>query len=266
MPYLKRDTRQADPSHRIYYLLIDGNNALPYLVFLHEGLGCTAMWGDFPAKLCATTGCPGLVYDRLGYGQSSPFIHKRTIHYLHDYALCELPQLLDRIIPKRPYILIGHSDGGSISLIFSAERPPLLQGIITEAAHIFVEEMTLTGIKAANEAWAGGKLKGLTKYHGDKTKALYHAWSGTWLSNWFSSWNIEYLLASIEAPLLVIQGADDQYAAPDHATRIAAQTSGYGRVVMVDDCAHVPHIEAQAVVLQLMVDFIARIFTQFYRF
>ncbi len=258
MPYLTQYTQQADPSHRLYYLLIDGTRALPYLVFLHEGLGCTAMWGDFPAKLCAATGCPGLMYDRLGYGQSSPLIHKRTIHYLHDYALCELPQLLNRIIPKTPYFLIGHSDGGSISLIFGAQRPPLLQGIITEAAHIFVEEMTLTGIKTANEAWARGKLKGLTKYHGDKTDTLYHAWSGTWLADWFSSWNIEYLLPSIKAPLLVIQGTDDQYAAPAHATRIAAQTSGLARVEMVSECAHVPHIEAQAVVLQLMVDFIAR--------
>ena len=74
MPYLKRDTQQSDSFCKLYYQLIDGNNALPCLVFLHEGLGCTAMWGDFPAKLCAATGCPGLVYDRLGYGQSSPLV------------------------------------------------------------------------------------------------------------------------------------------------------------------------------------------------
>ncbi len=220
------------------------------------------MWGDFPAKLCATTGCSGLVYDRLGYGKSSPLKHTRTIHYLHGYALYELPELLEKLLPDTPYILIGHSDGGSIGLIFSAERPPLLQGIITEAAHIFVEEQTLAGIKVANDAWARGKLRGLSKYHGDKTVTLYHAWSQTWLSDWFKSWNIEYLLPSIEAPLLVIQGADDQYASPDHAACIASKTSGYAHMEIVDTCAHVPHIEAQAVVLQLMADFIARISSQ----
>ncbi len=30
------------------------------LVFLHEGLGCTAMWRDFPAKVAAVTGCRAL--------------------------------------------------------------------------------------------------------------------------------------------------------------------------------------------------------------
>ena len=261
MPYLQQHTQAADPPHQLYYLLLDGNSALPYLVFLHEGLGCTAMWGDFPAKLCAATDCPGLVYDRLGHGQSSPLIHKRTMRYLHDSALCELPQLLHKIIPQTPYILIGHSDGGSISLISGAERAPLLRGIITEAAHIVVEERTLRAIKTTDAAWAGGKLKSLTKYHGDKTNTLCHAWSGTWLSDCFSSWNIEYLLPSIRAPLLVIQGTDDQYASANHASRIAAQTGGSARVEMVKGCAHVPHREAQAVVLQLMVEFISQFFT-----
>lgn len=259
MPYLERDTLTADTTRRLYYQLIAGDTTLPYLVFLHEGLGCSAMWGDFPAKLCAATGCPGLVYDRLGYGKSSALNQPRTIHYLHEYALCELPELLEKALPNTPYILIGHSDGGSIGLIFAAERPPLLQGLITEAAHIFVEDETLAGIKVANDAWAKGKLKGLSKYHGDKTETLYHAWSATWLSNWFRAWNIEYLLPSIEVPLLVIQGSDDQYASPDHAAGIASKTSGYARVAIVANCAHVPHIEAQAVILQLMADFIAQI-------
>jgi pimeloyl-ACP methyl ester carboxylesterase len=259
LPYLEKDTLDADTSPRLYYQLIDGNTALPHLVFLHEGLGCIAMWGDFPAKLCTATGCPGMVYDRLGYGKSSALKHARTIHYLHDYALYELPELLEKVLPDTPYILIGHSDGGSIGLIFSAERPLLLHGIVTEAAHVFVEAETIAGIKVANDAWAKGKLRGLSKYHGDKTATLYQAWSQTWLSKWFTSWNIEYLLPSIEVPLLIIQGSDDQYASPNHAACIASKTSGHTQVEIVDNCAHVPHIEAQAAVLQLMADFIARV-------
>ncbi len=262
MPYLEKNTSTTtlttDISYRLHYQFIEGDSTRPYLLFLHEGLGCIAMWGDFPAKLCTATGCRGLVYDRLGYGKSSALHHKRTIHYLHDYALRELPELLEKVLPNTPYILIGHSDGGSISLIFGAERPPLLQGIITEAAHIFVEEQTIAGIKMANKAWTRGKLSGLAKYHGDKTETLYHAWSKTWLADWFQSWNIEYLLPSIEVPLLVIQGNDDQYAAAEHAARIAAKTSGDAHVEIVANCAHVPHIEAQAVILQLMADFIAQ--------
>lgn len=246
--------------HRIlYYRLIPGNTRMPYLVYLHEGLGCTAMWSDFPKLLCGATGCPGLVYDRAGYGKSSALPHTRTIHYLHDYGLRELPALLKSVIPDAPFILIGHSDGGSISLIFGAEHPHCLRGIITEAAHVFVDSETINGIKAAVNAWNKGKLTALTKYHGDKTEAVFRAWSETWLAHWFRHWNIEYLLPSIDVPLLAIQGSDDQYASTEQVKSIATRSSGCSHLKIVDNCAHTPHLEAQTVVLKLMSDFIAQI-------
>ncbi len=248
-----------DEHQILYYQLIPGNMDMPYLVYLHEGLGCTAMWGDFPELLCRATGCPGLVYDRAGYGKSSPLPHTRTIHYLHDYGLRELPVLLESVIPDTPFILIGHSDGGSISLIFGAERPHFLKGIITEAAHVFVDSETITGIEVAVNAWDKGKLKGLTKHHGDKTETIFRAWSETWLTHWFRHWNIEYLLPSIEVPLLAMQGSNDQYASIEQANTIASKSSGYSRLEIIDNCAHIPHLEAQPVALKLMSNFIAQI-------
>ena len=232
---------------------------MPYLVYLHEGLGCTAMWSDFPELLCRTTGCPGLIYDRLGYGKSSPLNHTRTVHYLHTYALKELPKLLETVIPTTSFILIGHSDGGSISLIFGAERPPFLKGIITEAVHVFVDTETIVGIKMADDAWNSGKLRGLSQYHGDKTETLFKAWSETWLSSWFKHWNIEYLLPSVEVPLLAIQGDNDQYGSIDQVNAIASACSGYVHFEIVKNCSHIPHLEAQSVVLKLMSDFITQI-------
>jgi pimeloyl-ACP methyl ester carboxylesterase len=248
-----------DASHSLHYHLIQGDNAKPYLVYLHEGLGCTAMWSDFPELLCRATGCPGLVYDRLGYGKSSPLTHRRTVHYLHGYALQELPEILERIIPDTPFILIGHSDGGSISLIFGAEQPSFLKGIITEAAHVFVDHETIAGIRTAKKAWAEGKLRGLSKYHGDKTEIIFKAWSDTWLTKWFKHWNIEYLLPSIEVPMLVLQGGNDQYGSTEQVKSIAAKTSGYVHMEILENCSHVPHLEAQPVVVELMSDFIAQL-------
>ena len=248
-----------DENQTLFYQLIPGNTDLPHLVYLHEGLGCTAMWGKFPELLCGVTGCPGLVYDRAGYGKSSPMPHTRTIHYLHDYGLRELPAFLESVIPDTPFILIGHSDGGSISLIFGAEQPQLLRGIITEAAHVFVDPETINGIKVAVRAWDKGKLTGLTKYHGDKTDTMFRAWSETWLSHWFRHWNIEYLLPSIDVPLLAMQGSNDQYASIDQVNSIASNSSGRSQLEIVDNCAHIPHLEAQPVVLKLMSDFIAQL-------
>ena len=241
----------------LYYLRIEGSARNPYLIFLHEGLGCTAAWQDFPRRLCKATGCPGLIYDRVGYGRSSPLNAPFSIHFMHESALIELPLLLEAVIPGKPFILIGHSDGGSISLIYGAAKPPLLKGIITEAAHVFVDPVTLDGIRKVDMAYAQGKLKGLEKYHGPKTDLLFKTWSHTWQSPWFRHWSIEYLLPSVDQPLLVIQGRQDQYGSLDHVDTIAAKSAGPAQPLVIDGCAHGPHRQHAEAVLAAMADFIA---------
>jgi pimeloyl-ACP methyl ester carboxylesterase len=254
LPYILINT-----NHSVYYQIIAGNTALPCLVFLHEGLGCTAMWGEFPELLCRATGCTGLIYDRLGYGLSSPSHFPRTIHYLHHSAFQELPAVLTRLLQDRSYILVGHSDGGTIALMHGAERPSNLLGIITEAAHVYVDSQTIAGIENAEQAWKDGKLQGLRKYHGDHTGMVFRAWSETWLSEWFRNWNVEYLLPSIKSPLLVIQGKNDHYGSAAQARTISTKSSGPAQMEIVDNCDHVPHNEAQHEVVTLMSEFISKL-------
>lgn len=251
-----RYSAPGNPCPDLQYERIAGEAGRPCLVFLHEGLGCIEMWGEFPRQLCAATGCPGLVYDRAGYGRSKPLSHARTIHYMHEAALAELPMVLEALIPGQDYLLVGHSDGGSIALIHAAERPARLKGVITEAAHVFVEEITLAGIRRADAAYAAGKLQALARYHGDKTPIIFKAWSDTWLSPWFAHWNLEYLLPSIVCPLLVIQGQDDQYGTLAQVDSIVGQVSGEARAAVVEACAHSPHKENPGQLLSLMGGFI----------
>lgn len=245
-------------NRQIYYELIDGDRNRPHLVFLHEGLGSTAMWKKFPHLLCKETGYPGLVYDRLGYGNSSPLPGPMTVHFLHRYALIELPDVIARLIPGQDYILIGHSDGGSIGLIAAAEQPARLKGFIGEAAHVFVEKETLAGIRATTDTFNGGGLRGLFRYHGEKTEGLFKAWSDIWLSVGFKHWNIEYALPSIECPVLLLQGTEDNYGTVAQVDAIAAKVAD-ARKAMVDGCAHVPHHERTDVVLRLMAEFVERL-------
>ena len=245
--------------YQLHYQLIDGDPAKPCLVFLHEGLGCIDMWKGFPQQLCRLTGCRALVFDRLGYGQSSTLLNVRSIHYMHEYALQELPKILAALLPDCDYILVGHSDGASISLIHASEQPSLLKGLISIAAHVFVEPETISGIKAADAAYDAGKLHALQKYHGDKTATKFKAWSQTWLKAGFLSWNIEYLLPSIEVPLLVIQGVDDQYGSQRQVCSFVVQTAGRSFALMLEDCGHSPHLEAQERVLAEIDNFISTI-------
>jgi pimeloyl-ACP methyl ester carboxylesterase len=225
------------------------------LVFLHEGLGSVGQWRDFPSLLSERTGLPAVVYDRWGYGNSDAFTLPRPKSYLHDEALAGLPAILEEFGIGR-VILVGHSDGGSIALIFASNRPERVRAVITEAAHVFVERVTLEGIRDAVKVYASTDLgKRLARYHGDKTDLVFHGWADTWLSAEFRDWNIEEVLPGVSCPVLVIQGIDDRYGTPAQVIAIERQVSGPARPLLVR-CGHIPHAEAQAEVLEGMARFI----------
>ena len=241
---------------RVTHLGNSGQDSRPTLVFLHEGLGSIEMWHDFPETLLEKTGCDGLVYDRWGHGKSDPIDVQRTLRYVHDEALDSLPEVLEKS-GVEDAILIGHSDGGSIALIFAAEYPGSVRGVITEAAHVFVEEITLEGIKDALEVYRNTDLKEkLARYHGDNTERIFRAWYETWLQPEFKSWNIEDCLPKITCPVLVIQGEDDQYGTAAQVEAITNQVTGQSKPLLIPNCAHIPHKEATDRVIKEMTDFI----------
>jgi pimeloyl-ACP methyl ester carboxylesterase len=240
---------------QLHYELIEGDPRKPLLVFLHEGLGSIGMWKEFPDRLCAATGCAGLVYERQGYGQSSPQPAPRSIHYLHQSALVELPAVMERLAPGREHVVVGHSDGGSIALIYAAGRPQGLRGVISAAAHVFVEEITIEGIHAVLASHSAGKMRALARYHGDKAELVFSSWADTWLAPWFRQWNIEYLLPAIACPLLAMQGSDDHYGSGAQLDAIERGTPG-ARQLMLPGCGHSPHIEQPAAALDAMAAFI----------
>ena len=186
----------------------------PVLVFLHEGLGSIGQWRDFPEKLCEKTGCPALVYDRCGHGTSDPLTESRRPDYLHDEALLSLPEVLKQCVIDKP-IFIGHSDGGSIAIIYAGTYPQKVTGIITEAAHVFVEDVTVDGIKRAVEVYESTDLRTrLARFHGSNTELMFRGWADIWLSPEFRDWNIENYLPNVTCPLLAVQGRDDEYGTP----------------------------------------------------
>jgi pimeloyl-ACP methyl ester carboxylesterase len=248
---------QTKDGNQLYYEWTGEDGSKPCLVFLHEGLGCTEMWGHFPQHLCRATGLPGLSYDRLGYGKSSVFAGARTKEYLQAVALQELPEVISSLLPGRDYVLVGHSDGGSIGLIYAAQKPEGLCGLIAEAAHVFVESVTLDGIRQAVQAYDDGKLRGLHHFHGDKTENVFRAWHETWLSEWFQDWNIEDVLPPIRCPVLVLQGADDRYGTRRQIDSIRSGIAA-AQGIMIEGCGHSPHRQKEHLVLKLMAEFIKR--------
>lgn len=226
----------------------------PVLVFLHEGLGSVEKWKDFPEKLCKRLGLNGILYDREGYGRSSRTSIKRPLDYLEREALDVLPKFLEQCNITKP-ILFGHSDGGTIALIYAAHHPTL--ALIAEAAHIKVETATLNGIEQALQEPARSQLSGkLNRYHGDKTDELLCAWGRIWLSKAFRSWNIEALLPQITCPSLVIQGEKDEYASVRHLHDIVKGIGSHATSLLIKGVGHVPHRNSEEEVLKASANFI----------
>jgi pimeloyl-ACP methyl ester carboxylesterase len=235
---------------------IDNYPGKPTIVFLHDSLGCITLWRDFPEKLGELTQCNVLIYDRQGYGNSCPFTYdERDILYMENEADILIDLLNYWKIEK--VILFGHSDGGSIALIAVGKYPDRFMGVITEGAHIFVEDVTVSGIKAAVDLYQTTDLKTkLAKYHGDKTDAMFRAWAGTWTTNAFYSWNIEKFLPSIKCPVLIIQGEQDEYGTLKQVERIIAQTSGPAHKLVLPNVKHSPHKKAPDIIWEAATDFI----------
>jgi pimeloyl-ACP methyl ester carboxylesterase len=230
----------------------------PTLIFLHEGLGCIELWRDFPQRLCHMTGCQGIVYDRKGYGTTGPCFNKWPIDYLVQEATVYLPQIFSACNIEKAF-LIGHSDGGSIALIAAATMGSKIMGIATESAHVFVEDITLAGIKSAVESYHEENLKEkLFKYHGTCTDAVFYRWSNTWLDPEFSHWNIEEFLPNISCPSLILQGENDEYATRDQLESIRTQISGPVVAELLPNCAHTPHFQDKERVIEIMCHFIRR--------
>ena len=244
--------------HRIEYERIaTAATSRPTVVLLHEGLGSVAMWRDFPGRLAHATGCNALVYSRYGYGKSDPLTAPRDVRYMHDEALVVLPGLLDQIGIARP-ILVGHSDGGSIALIHAGAGIRPVAAVVTLAAHVLVEDISVASIAAAKVAYETTDLRTkLARHHADVDSA-FRGWNDIWLHPDFRAWNIEEYLPGIACPVLAIQGEDDEYGTMEQMRRIGVQVRDV-ELVELEDCRHSPHKDQPEAVLDAIRRFVDRV-------
>lgn len=247
------------------------------IVFLHEGLGSVAMWRDFPDRLCRAVGRRGLVFSRRGYGQSTaiqdvrgPFaapapgsLQLRGRHppdYMHREAWDVLPLLLEALGISKP-VLFGHSDGGTIALLHASRHP--VAACIVAAPHVLVESVSTDAIAQTRDLYLqpGTPEKPslrdrLARFHADVDGAFW-SWNDVWLSEPFSHMDIRTDCARITAPLLAIQGMDDEYGTMRQIDDIAA-ANPHTQLLKLPDCGHSPHKDQP----QSVIDAITRLLTQ----
>jgi len=227
----------------------------PVVVMLHEGLGSIALWKDFPQQLAARTGCAVLAYSRYGHGNSDKLMEKRPVRFMHREGEVVLPELLEKLAIERP-ILLGHSDGGSIAIIFAGKYQERPRALILEAPHVFVEELSTASIAQAKVNYQTSDLKQkLSRYHAHVDETFW-GWNDIWLDPDFRSWNIEEYLAAIRCPVLCIQGEQDEYGTRAQVDAIAAQAP-QTEILILPDCKHSPHRDQAEKTLDRMAEFVA---------
>jgi pimeloyl-ACP methyl ester carboxylesterase len=241
--------------HRLEVERIGGDARRPTLVFLHEGLGSISLWKDFPAQVAEATGCPAVVYSRYGYGRSDPLAAPFAVDYMHREALETLPDLLALLGIERP-VLVGHSDGASIALVYAGSRDGLA-GLVVLAPHVFVEEISVKSIAEARVAFETTDLpEKLARHHADPHRTFY-GWNDVWLHPDFRRWNIEQYLPAIRCPVLAIQGEDDEYGTIAQVAAIERQVGGRCEIVKLEACGHSPHRDQPEATLAAITRFVA---------
>lgn len=232
-----------------------GSERLPPVVFLHDGLGSISTWRDFPDRVRQSTGHPAtLVYARRGHGASTFHPGLWGPRYMQEEALEVLPTLVEGLGLHRP-ILVGHSDGASIALMYAAGGHPVT-GLVVFAPHVIVEQAMLDGIRVVRESYRDAGLRTRLARHHTRPDDVLAGWSGAWLGPGFSDWTIEESLPRITAPVLACQGSRDEFGTLTHLESIVSRVSGPARQVVLDGVGHVPHHERPSEVLGLTVDFV----------
>jgi pimeloyl-ACP methyl ester carboxylesterase len=247
-------------SQRLEYRMIGPRpNHAPTIIMLHEGLGCVGLWGDFPDQVQRATGLGVFVYSRAGYGQSSPVSLPRPLSYMHDEARDVLPALLDAIGFKRG-LLFGHSDGASIAAIYAGtHQDHRVGGLVLMAPHFFTEDMGIAAIAEARKAYETGDLRArLARWHKD-VDCAFKGWNGAWLDPGFRKWDITEPLAYIRVPILVVQGADDQYGTVRQIEAAEQECYCPVEVVLLPGAKHSPQREAPEATLEAVANFVAHV-------
>jgi pimeloyl-ACP methyl ester carboxylesterase len=227
-------------------------------MLLHEGLGSVGLWNDFPDSLAAATGMGVFAYSRAGYGYSTPGTLPRRVNFMHEEARV-LARLLDAIGFRRG-VLLGHSDGASIAAIHVGSiADHRVRGLVLLAPHFFAEDFGIAEIARMREAFASAGLRAkLARWHQDPDNA-FQSWSGPWLDPAFRNWDIREELAFIRVPILIVQGADDQYGTLRQVETAKEECYCPVETVILPAVRHIPHREAADATLRAIVDFTLRL-------
>jgi len=232
---------------------IPGDDSASPLVLTHGGLGSAQLWDEFPQRLAHATGRRTVVFSRHGHGWSDRPPKPRTPRFMHEEAQEALPQFLEQLHLTNP-VLIGHSDGASIGLIYAASNP--VEALVAIAPHVFVEEKCVEEIAKTKERYLHGDLREKMAPHHKDVDAAFFGWADVWLDPEFRAWDIRKAIPKIAAPMLLIQGVDDQFGTLAQLDEIERLAQAPVTRVHLEDCRHAPFVQKPDETVAAIAEFV----------
>lgn len=212
------------------------------IILMHDSLGSTDLWRDFPYILAENTSRSVIAYDRLGFGKSDVRHELPSIEFIKEEATKYFPIIKKKLSITR-YIMLGHSVGGAMSINIAA-RDSDCMAVVTVSSQAFVEDRTVKGIKDAQIMFKQpGQIERLKKWHGEKADWVLRAWTDVWLSPEFSTWSLDECIRDVVCPVLAIHGEDDEYGSIAFPEFIASKVAGISKMMVFKNCGHMPHME-----------------------
>lgn len=227
----------------------------PTLVFLHDGLGSAETLRQLPELVADRLGLPAFVYDRVGYGRSDAGFPWPT--FFMEAAAKLLPKVLDAA-GIGDCMLVGHSDGGTVALLHAGTAPTRVRAVVTVSAHIFIDSVTAAALARHRKMEADKDVPGfMTRFHGARGPAVHAAWVGALSHPDYARWDLRPAIRGIRAPLLALQGENDEYGLPAQLDGIK-EAVPHAEIELMPGLGHFPHVEAPDRIAERIAAFLAR--------
>ena len=168
-----------------------------------------------------------------------------------------LPALLAAFAIERP-VLLGHSEGAAIALIYAANHPEKVRALVLESPILGAEPASAAGMAMAERAWRETDFRQRLARHHRDPDAVFAAWLSIRDSDSLLSLPLETHLPPVHCPVLVLQGEHDEYATSLQADALRPLAPQM-HLVHLPGIGHTPHREQPELVLELIQGFLSQL-------
>jgi pimeloyl-ACP methyl ester carboxylesterase len=247
-----RRSFEVSPGVSLSYLT-DGPSSGPAVLLVHGSTetGESDWFVASPvASELADLGYFVVVPDCRGHGQSSATFTDGALDYSFEQMAADGAGLLRALGVPRAFVC-GHSNGGTVALCMARSFPAQVRGAVVLAGNAYVDDHVRTRVPIGMDpnrvdrespTWRDSMISLHDAHHGDGYwRALLGATVRETIS--YPNWTAADL-ASVDVPVLAVQGIDDTVNAPGRHAETIAEWLPRGELWLATGRGHSVHQEA----------------------